>query len=116
MVTEFVDLLEQFSESYFVILTCFCSFISQFIGSKETDQKADAVSKLGILDFWTPDNHYRWSVSRYGGHVSASVESVSPSRLFLCSMFFDVFLIVYLLDLCNCFNAVSAVRFGCWGN
>lgn len=57
-----------------------------FIGSKETDQKADAVSKLGILDFWTPDNHYRWSVSRYGGHISASVESVSPSRLFLCSL------------------------------
>lgn len=25
----------------------------QFIGSKVTDQKADEVSKLGILDFWT---------------------------------------------------------------
>ncbi|KAI9170146.1 hypothetical protein LWI28_023305 [Acer negundo] len=56
-----------------------------YIGSKETDQKADEVSKLGILDFWTPENHYRWSVSRYGGHVSASVESVNQSRLLLCS-------------------------------
>lgn len=57
-----------------------------FIGSKEADKKADAAPKLGIHDLWTPDSHYRWSVSRYGGHVSASVDSVSPSRLFLCSL------------------------------
>ncbi|KAL5827330.1 hypothetical protein ACOSQ3_019161 [Xanthoceras sorbifolium] len=56
-----------------------------YIGSKETDQKADEVAKLGILDFWTPENHYRWSVSRYGGHVSASVEPVNQSRLLLRS-------------------------------
>ncbi|XP_065855891.1 structural maintenance of chromosomes protein 5-like [Euphorbia lathyris] len=65
--------------------------ISQFgldrscIGSKETDHRADEVAKLKILDFWTPDNHYRWSTSRYGGHVSASVEPVNNSRLLLCS-------------------------------
>ncbi|ESR52197.1 hypothetical protein CICLE_v10030582mg [Citrus x clementina] len=59
---------------------------SSYIGSKETDQKADNVAKLGILDFWTPENHYRWSISRYGGHVSASVEPVNQSRLLLCSV------------------------------
>lgn len=58
----------------------------QYIGSKITDQKADEVSKVGILDFWTPDNHYRWSRSRYGGHMSGSVEPVDRSRLLLCSM------------------------------
>ncbi|PIA53697.1 hypothetical protein AQUCO_00900346v1 [Aquilegia coerulea] len=57
-----------------------------YIGSKETDQKADAVPNLGISDLWTPDNHYRWSTSRYGGHISATVDSVSPSQLFLCSL------------------------------
>ncbi|XP_068328844.1 structural maintenance of chromosomes protein 5 isoform X2 [Pyrus communis] len=57
-----------------------------YIGSRTTDQRADEVSKLGILDFWTPENHYRWSVSRYGGHRSASVESVSRSQLFLCGL------------------------------
>ncbi|KAI6675878.1 hypothetical protein NL676_036674, partial [Syzygium grande] len=56
-----------------------------YIGTTETDQKADDVSKLGILDFWTPDNHYRWSRSRYGNHVSGSVEPVDRSRLLLCS-------------------------------
>ncbi|XP_057977926.1 structural maintenance of chromosomes protein 5 isoform X2 [Malania oleifera] len=57
-----------------------------YIGSKESDQKADEVSKLGILDFWTPENHYRWSISRYGGHISGSVEPVNHSRLLLCSV------------------------------
>lgn len=56
-----------------------------YIGSKETDQRADEVNKLGIFDFWTPENHYRWSVSRYGGHVSASVEPVQRCQLLLCS-------------------------------
>ncbi|XP_015573871.1 structural maintenance of chromosomes protein 5 isoform X2 [Ricinus communis] len=56
-----------------------------YIGSKETDQKADEVAKLKIWDFWTPENHYRWSPSRYGGHVSGSVEPVDRSRLLLCS-------------------------------
>ncbi|XP_048134577.1 structural maintenance of chromosomes protein 5 isoform X3 [Rhodamnia argentea] len=55
-----------------------------YIGTAETDQKADEVSKLGVLDFWTPDNHYRWSRSRYGNHVSGSVEPVGRSRLLLC--------------------------------
>ncbi|KAH9774384.1 Structural maintenance of chromosomes protein 5 [Citrus sinensis] len=66
-----------------LVTTLFCP---QYIGSKETDQKADNVAKLGILDFWTPENHYRWSISRYGGHVSASVEPVNQSRLLLCSV------------------------------
>ncbi|KAJ6755138.1 STRUCTURAL MAINTENANCE OF CHROMOSOMES PROTEIN 5 [Salix purpurea] len=56
-----------------------------YIGSKETDQKAAEVAKLRVLDFWTPENHYRWSVSRYGGHVSGSVDPVDRSRLLLCS-------------------------------
>ena len=34
------------------------------VGSKETDEKADEVLKLDILDCWTPENHYRWSKSR----------------------------------------------------
>lgn len=71
---------------------CGLSFLNvhifhQYIGSTETDQRADEVSGLGILDLWTPDNHYRWSTSRYGGHVSAMVEQVVPSRLFLSSTF-----------------------------
>ena len=33
-------------------------------GSKETDEKADKVLKLDILDCWTPENHYRWSKSK----------------------------------------------------
>lgn len=63
----------------------FC--LPQYIGSRQTDQKADQVSNLGILDFWTPDNHYRCTVSRYGGHVSSSVEPVGRSKLLLCGMF-----------------------------
>ncbi|KAF5736462.1 structural maintenance of chromosomes protein 5 [Tripterygium wilfordii] len=59
---------------------------NSYIGSKETDQNADEVMKLGILDFWTPESHYRWSRSRYGNHVSASVDSVVRSRLLLCNM------------------------------
>jgi chromosome segregation ATPase len=57
-----------------------------YIGSKITDQRAEEVYKLGIKDFWTPDNHYRWSSSRYGGHSSASVDSVYQSRLLLCGV------------------------------
>ncbi|KAH9710035.1 Structural maintenance of chromosomes protein 5 [Citrus sinensis] len=71
-----------FDAPHALVTTLFCP---QYIGSKETDQKADNVAKLGILDFWTPENHYRWSISRYGGHVSASVEPVNQSRLLLCS-------------------------------
>ncbi|ONI20553.1 hypothetical protein PRUPE_2G022000 [Prunus persica] len=68
------------------VLTSQFGLDRSYIGSKETDQKADKVSKLGILDFWTPENHYRWSVSRYGGHVSGSVEPVKRSQLFLCGL------------------------------
>ncbi|XP_020526897.1 structural maintenance of chromosomes protein 5 [Amborella trichopoda] len=57
-----------------------------FIGSAEADKRADEVARLGILDLWTPENHYRWSKSRYGNHVSASVEVVHPSRLFCSSL------------------------------
>lgn len=58
---------------------------NSYIGSKETDQRADEIQRLGIFDFWTPENHYRWSKSRYGGHVSALVEPVDHSRLLLCN-------------------------------
>ncbi|XP_057807772.1 structural maintenance of chromosomes protein 5 [Salvia miltiorrhiza] len=57
-----------------------------YIGSKETDEKADMVSNLGIDDLWTPENHYRWCRSRYGGHVSTNVEAVDQSRLLLCNV------------------------------
>lgn len=57
-----------------------------FVGSADTDRRADEVPRLGIFDLWTPDSHYRWSTSRYGGHISASVEQVHPSRLFLYSV------------------------------
>ncbi|KAG2613809.1 hypothetical protein PVAP13_4KG395400 [Panicum virgatum] len=57
-----------------------------YIGTDETHRRADEVSKIGILDFWTPDNHYRWSKSRYGGHVSAFVDIVYPSRLFVSNL------------------------------
>ncbi|KAF5946156.1 hypothetical protein HYC85_016384 [Camellia sinensis] len=59
--------------------------VKEYIGSKETDQRADEVLRLGILDFWTPENHYRWSKSRYGGHVSAMVEPTDRSHLLLCN-------------------------------
>lgn len=63
------------------------TYLAQYIGSKETDQKADELLKLHILDCWTPENHYRWSKSKYGDHFSASVEPVNRSSLLLCSMF-----------------------------
>ncbi|XP_024025820.1 structural maintenance of chromosomes protein 5 [Morus notabilis] len=65
------------------VLTGQCGLERSYIGSKETDLKADQVLKLGIFDCWTPENHYRWSKSRYGGHVSGSVEVVKQSRLLL---------------------------------
>ncbi|KAI4333084.1 hypothetical protein L6164_017934 [Bauhinia variegata] len=57
-----------------------------YIGSRETDQKADLVQRLGIFDLWTPDNHYRWSKSRYGNHVSAVVEAVGRPQLLLYNL------------------------------
>ncbi|KAL0425656.1 UNVERIFIED_CONTAM: Structural maintenance of chromosomes protein 5 [Sesamum radiatum] len=57
-----------------------------YIGSRETDEKADLVFRLGIMDVWTPENHYRWLRSRYGNHVSGNVESVDRSRLLLCNL------------------------------
>ncbi|CAN6485956.1 unnamed protein product [Victoria cruziana] len=68
------------------VLTSQSGLEHSFIGSSETDQRADEVQPLGIYDLWTPGNHYRWTTSRYGGHVSATVEPVNPSRLFLCSI------------------------------
>ncbi|KAK1413281.1 hypothetical protein QVD17_35052 [Tagetes erecta] len=56
---------------------------NSYIGSKKSDENADMAHRFGIMDLWTPENHYRWSKSRYGGHVSASVEAVSDSRLLL---------------------------------
>lgn len=52
-----------------------------YIGSKETDQRADKVKSLDILDLWTPENHYRWVRSRYDDHISANVEAVRRSNL-----------------------------------
>ncbi|KAM4070781.1 hypothetical protein ACB094_11G010200 [Castanea mollissima] len=48
------------------VLTSQFGLDRSYIGSKETDQEADEVLKLDILDCWTPENHYRWSKSRYG--------------------------------------------------
>ncbi|XP_070043138.1 structural maintenance of chromosomes protein 5 isoform X1 [Nicotiana tabacum] len=59
---------------------------SSYIGSRETDKRADEALQLGIFDLWTPENHYRWKKSRYGGHVSGTVESVEHSRLLLCNV------------------------------
>lgn len=66
----------------------FYMFLLQYIGTKETDQKSEVVPRLGIMDLWTPENHYRWSGSRYGNHVSASVEQVNPPDLLSNSMKF----------------------------
>ncbi|VFR02321.1 unnamed protein product [Cuscuta campestris] len=57
-----------------------------YIGSRETDQRADLISRLGISDFWTPESHYRWIKSRYGPNVSAIVEPVKHSRLLHSNM------------------------------
>lgn len=76
----------------------YCSFFfmfPQYIGTKETDQRADEVLRLEIMDLWTPENHYRWTRSRYGGHVSASVDSVEHSRLLLCSMFLKLSMVLW---------------------
>lgn len=70
-----------FMESDPTIYTIAFLFALQYIGTRETDQNADRVQKLGVFDFWTPDNHYRWSKSRYGNHVSGVVEQVQRSRL-----------------------------------
>lgn len=53
-----------------------------FIGTSEANLQADKANLLGVMDLWTPENHYRWQSSRYGGHVSASVTPVRPARLF----------------------------------
>ncbi|KAL3686433.1 hypothetical protein R1sor_009007 [Riccia sorocarpa] len=53
-----------------------------FIGGSDTNLRADEAPRLGVGDLWTPENHYRWSRSRYGGHMSASVNPVRPVRLF----------------------------------
>ncbi|XVF06854.1 hypothetical protein REPUB_Repub06bG0087000 [Reevesia pubescens] len=70
------------------VLTSQFGLEHSYIGSDKTDQKADDVAKkLGILDFWTPQSHYHWSVSRYGDNdISARVEPVNESRLLLCGL------------------------------
>lgn len=91
----YLSFLFHFSIFCFIFFVFVCTsyifvnwfYPSQYIGSKETDLKADQVLKLGIFDCWTPENHYRWSKSRYGGHVSGSVEVVKQSRLLLSGMF-----------------------------
>ncbi|CAA7395978.1 unnamed protein product [Spirodela intermedia] len=59
---------------------------TSYVGTRDTDQRADEVQQLGIADLWTPDCHYRWSRSRYGGHISAFVDPVQKSRLFLYNL------------------------------
>lgn len=54
----------------------------QFIGTSVANGRADEACALGVRDLWTPDNHYRWNESRYGGHISASVNPVHECRLF----------------------------------
>ncbi|KAM6595068.1 hypothetical protein CsatA_002771 [Cannabis sativa] len=68
------------------VLVSQCHLDKSYIGSEKTDHMADEISKLGILDCWTPENHYRWTKSRYGNHVSATVDMVSQSRLFECNI------------------------------
>ncbi|XP_047090247.1 structural maintenance of chromosomes protein 5 [Lolium rigidum] len=68
------------------VLITQASVDQSYIGTDRADERADEVVKLGISDLWTPRNHYRWSRSRYGGHVSANVDSVYPSRLFMCDL------------------------------
>ncbi|KAI5064926.1 hypothetical protein GOP47_0020257 [Adiantum capillus-veneris] len=53
-----------------------------FVGTSETNRQADQANKLGVMDLWTPENHYHWQASRYGGHISASVMPVRPARIF----------------------------------
>lgn len=67
------------------ILTSQTGISDAFVGTRDSDQWADRLAKLGISNFWTPESHYRFSISRYGGHTSGSLDSVYPSRLFLCS-------------------------------
>ncbi|XP_042487447.1 structural maintenance of chromosomes protein 5-like isoform X2 [Macadamia integrifolia] len=67
------------------VLTSLSGLEHAFVGTMETDRKANEVHRLGIFDLWTPENHYRWIRSRYGGHVSTSVEHVPVSRLFQSS-------------------------------
>jgi hypothetical protein len=59
----------------------------QFIGTSQANSRADRVNALGVMDLWTPENHYRWNRSLYGSQVSASVMTVRPSRLFSESTF-----------------------------
>ncbi|TVU04118.1 hypothetical protein EJB05_50313, partial [Eragrostis curvula] len=56
---------------------------SLYIGTQETDRKAYDLPKLGIFDCSTPQNHYRWSKSTYGDHISACVDVVASCRLFM---------------------------------
>ncbi|KAI5064931.1 hypothetical protein GOP47_0019626, partial [Adiantum capillus-veneris] len=53
-----------------------------FIGTSETNRQANQASKLGVMDLWTPENHYRWQAPRYGCHISANVVLVKPARIF----------------------------------
>ncbi|PNT70610.1 hypothetical protein BRADI_2g14160v3 [Brachypodium distachyon] len=68
------------------VLITQASVDNSYIGTDQADKRADEVADLGVLDLWTPSNHYRWSKSRYGGHLSGSVDPVYPSRLFMCHL------------------------------
>jgi uncharacterized Fe-S cluster-containing radical SAM superfamily protein len=61
----------------------------KYIATDQADQRAEDVEKLGISDLWTPRQHYRWSKSRYGGHVSTAADSGYQSRLFMCGMCYN---------------------------
>lgn len=59
----------------------------QFIGTSQANSRADRANSLGVMDLWTPENHYRWNRSLYGSQISASVTAIRASRLFSESTF-----------------------------
>ncbi|CAN0917296.1 Structural maintenance of chromosomes protein 5 [Linum grandiflorum] len=63
------------------VLISQCGLDLAYIGSKESAQRANEVPKVGIIDLWTPENHYHWKKSRYSDHVTASLDPISRSRL-----------------------------------
>jgi hypothetical protein len=61
----------------------------KYIGTDQADQRAEDLEKLGISDLWTPHNHYRWSRSRYDGHLSATVDFGHRPRFFMGGMCYN---------------------------
>ncbi|GBG67284.1 hypothetical protein CBR_g88572 [Chara braunii] len=53
-----------------------------FIGTRVADRNAESLHRLGVGDMWTPDNHYRWTRSRYSNKSSCAMLPVAPAALF----------------------------------